>query len=80
MRPDKFCPSQTVANAGAFGKGTARCIQETGLPAGDLSDGNPHQSIIASVFCIPKTGNVAVDVAALSGPGAIAINGTVQTQ
>ena len=70
-----------MANTGAFGKATARCIQETGLAAGDLSDGNPHQSVIASVFCIPKTGNVAVDgVAALPGPGAIAINGTVQTQ
>src|SRR5579862_6040638 len=77
----QFCPSQAIASAGAFGNATARCIQETGTPAGDLSDGNPHQSVIASVFCIPKTGNVAVDgVANLPGPGAIGINGMVQTQ
>lgn len=72
---------QTVANAGAFGKATTQCIQETGTPAGDISDGQPHTSAIAAVFCIPKTGNVAVDgVAALPGPGAIGINGTVQAQ
>jgi len=75
----QFCPSQALASAGAFGAPTARCIQETGSPAGDLSDGNPHASVIASVFCIPKTGNVAVDgVANLPGPGAIGINGTAQ--
>jgi len=77
----QFCPSQTVASAGAFGKGTARCIREAGAPAGDLSDRNPHASSIASVFCIPKTGNVSVDaVSNLPGPGAIAINGTTQIQ
>jgi hypothetical protein len=74
-----FCAGQTVANAGAFGKAAARCMRENGSAAGDLSDHAAHQSVIASVFCIPKTGNVAVDgVAALPGPGAIALNGTAQ--
>jgi len=79
----RICASvgQTLPNAGAFGKATAHCIQETGTPAGDISDGQPHVSAIASVFCIPKTGNVAVDgVAALPGPGAIGLNGTVHAQ
>ncbi|HLY36614.1 MAG TPA: hypothetical protein VKU61_01170, partial [Candidatus Binatia bacterium] len=77
----QFCPSQTTANAGAFGQPATRCIKETGTSAGDISDGQPHTSAIAAVFCIPKTGNVAVDgVAALPGPGAIGINGTVQAQ
>jgi hypothetical protein len=75
----QFCPSQTLASAGAFGKATTRCIQEAGAAAGNLSDHAAHASIIASVFCIPKTGNVAVDgVANLPGPGAIALNGTAQ--
>ena len=77
----QFCPSQTLANAGAFGQPATRCIRETGTPAGDVSDGQAHTSAIAAVFCIPKTGNVAVDgVAALPGPGAIGLNGTVQVQ
>jgi hypothetical protein len=77
----QFCSGQTLANAGAFGQPASRCIKETGTAAGDISDGQPHVSAIASVFCIPKTGNVAVDgVAALPGPGAIGINGTVQAQ
>jgi len=33
------------------------------------------------VFCIPSTGNAAVDgVADLPGPGAIGLNGVVQLQ
>jgi hypothetical protein len=70
-----FCPSQ--ANAGAFGKTNARAIVETGKPAGSLTDGAPHNSVLASVFCIPQTGNIAIDIAAdLPGPGAIGLNGT----
>jgi len=64
-----FCPGQN--NVGAFGQPTAQRIQETGLPAGDLSDNAPHASHVASVFCVPATGNGAVDgVADLPGPGA----------
>jgi hypothetical protein len=67
------------SNAGAFGKPTAKCITETGSPAGDSSDGAPHGSRLGSVFCIPATGNPAIDgVADLPGPGAIGLNGTVQ--
>src|SRR5439155_1859291 len=35
-----FCPGQSTA--GAFGQGTPRCITETGMAGGDLTDGAPH--------------------------------------
>jgi hypothetical protein len=73
----KFCPGQT--HAGAFGKAAAKRVAETGAPAGALTDGAGHPSILAAAFCIPKTGNIAVDgVADLPGPGAIGLNGTAQ--
>jgi hypothetical protein len=51
------------------------------MPAGDISDGAPHNSNLAAVFCIPATGNAAVDgVADLPGPGAIGLNGNAQLQ
>jgi hypothetical protein len=72
-----FCPSQTTA--GAFGQATAQRIAETGSPAGNLSDMAAHPSVLASVFCIPATGNPAVDgVSDLPGPGAIGLNGVSQ--
>jgi hypothetical protein len=71
-----FCPGQT--SPGAFGQ-AAQCMQESGTPAGDLSDGQPHISTLGSVFCIPATNNAAVDgVADLPGPGAIGLNGNAQ--
>jgi hypothetical protein len=78
-----FCPSPPASMAqrtlGAFGKTNARCIKETGSPAGDLRDGLPHPSKLASAFCIPQTGNVAIDPAAdLPGPGAFSITGNAQ--
>ena len=74
-----FCPSQL--DAGAFGQTGAKCIAETGMPAGSLSDGQPHPAVLGSVFCIPATGNPAVDgVADLPGPGAIGLNGVAQLQ
>src|SRR5262249_36763144 len=78
-----FCPSPPAATAqrtnGAFGKTTAQCIKETGSPGGNLTDGQPHPSKLASVFCIPQTGNVAIDPAAdLPGPGAFSITGNAQ--
>ena len=79
----RMCASagQSVANAGAFGQPTAKCIKEAGSPAGDITDNAPHAAVIATVFCVPKTGNVAVDgVAALPGPGAVAINGAMTLQ
>ena len=73
----KFCPGQT--HAGAFGKAAAKRVAETGTPAGALTDGAAHPSVLAAAFCIPKTGNIAVDgVADLPGPGAIGLNGTAQ--
>ncbi len=72
-----FCPGQN--NAGAFGQTTAQCVQETGSAAGNLSDGMPHPASLGAVFCIPATGNGAVDgVADLPGPGAIGLNGNAQ--
>jgi hypothetical protein len=74
-----FCPDQ--ANPGAFGQPTAQRIEETGTPGGDLTDGATHPSVLGSVFCIPATGNVAVDgVADIPGPGAIGLNGNAQLQ
>ena len=78
-----FCPSPPAAapqrTNGAFGKTTAQCIKESGSPAGDLTDGLPHPSKLGSVFCIPATGNAAIDPAAdLPGPGAFSITGNAQ--
>jgi hypothetical protein len=78
----KFCgPSQRTM--GAFGKPTARRIEENGTPAGNLMDGMPHPVTIAAVFCIPPTNNALIDGslgADLPGPGAVSIRGTFQTQ
>jgi len=78
-----FCPSPPATDpqqtGGAFGKTNAQCIKEVGSPAGDLRNGAPHPSKLASVFCIPKTGNPAIDPAAnLPGPGAFSITGNAQ--
>jgi hypothetical protein len=72
-----FCPDQV--NAGAFGEETAQAITQTGSPGGDLSDGQPHASVLVSNFCIPKTGSPAVDgVADLPGPGSLSLAGNAQ--
>jgi hypothetical protein len=74
-----FCPGQ--ANVGAFGKTTARAIRETGIPPGNITDGLVHNAHLAAVFCIPKTGNLAIDGAAdLPGPGAIGLNVNLKLQ
>jgi len=78
-----FCPSPPNSLAqrtnGAFGKSAAQCIKESGAPAGDLTDGLPHPSNLASVFCIPQTGNIAIDLGAdLPGPGAFSVTGNYQ--
>jgi len=74
-----FCPDQLANDAGAFGLPTARAIQQNGVPAGDVSNHAPHTGVLAGVFCVPKTGNAALDgVAALPGPGALAISGLLQ--
>jgi hypothetical protein len=76
-----FCGSvgQIQSGAGAFGNVYARYILEKGSPAGALLDTDPHPSILASTFCVPASGNPAVDGAGgLPGPGATSLPGTVQ--
>jgi hypothetical protein len=82
-----FCASigqgtnPTSGQAGAFGETTAKAIVENGLPGGDLTDNLGHNAHLASVFCIPMTGNLSIDIAAdLPGPGSIGLNGTAQLQ
>jgi hypothetical protein len=73
-----FCPQN---NPGAFGQMGAQCITQTGLTTSGLTDHLPHNSHLVSVFCIPSTGNAAVDgVADLPGPGAFSLNGNAQLQ
>jgi hypothetical protein len=91
----KFCPTATAATctaatdplhcqrtAGCFGRAGCRRIQENGIPAGSLTDNQPHPVTIAATFCIPATGNSLIDGgtgADLPGPGAVSIRGTFQT-
>ena len=79
------CPAEypdcVQRSAGAFGPagGGARTITETGSPAGDLTDGAPHASTLASIFCIQPTFNATVDAAGdLPGPGAVTLQGQAQ--
>jgi hypothetical protein len=92
--PSKTCASNTECtdgngtwpdceqrNPGAFGPagGGARTINETGAPAGTLSDKAGHASTLVSIFCIPPTFNATVDAAGdLPGPGAVSLPGTAQ--
>jgi hypothetical protein len=66
-----FCPGQIAANKGCFGSSGCSSITEGGVQAGKLTPG-PHGGIAAAVFCIPSTGNGAIDgPAGLPGPGAV---------
>ena len=70
------CPGQTTN--GCFGQPTCDYIEENGSEAGTLSAG-AHAGTLASVFCIPATGNVLVDGSAgLPGPGATSLPGMLQ--
>jgi hypothetical protein len=70
-----FCPAQTVT--GAFGLVAVDYIEENGSPAGPLTSA-PTAVTLASVFCIPLTGNSGIDVVAgLPGPGATSLPGTL---
>src|SRR5262249_44671899 len=72
-----FCPSQKTP--GAFKFTNAEAIQQTGSPSGDLSDNLPHPSVLVSNFCIPPTGNIALDnTADLPGPGSLSLPGNAQ--
>jgi len=77
-----FCPGQVATIGpglnGAFGLLAARKIVEVGEPFGDLSGGS-GTGILASTFCIPKTGNGLIDGSAdLPGPGATSLPGLLE--
>src|SRR5262249_51824090 len=70
-----FCPGQ--ASTGCFGSAACVDITENGDPAGSITVGVPATATLASVFCIPATGNQLIDgTAALAGPGAVSLPGT----
>jgi hypothetical protein len=69
-----FCTSQ--AHAGCFGSAACRTINETGSSGGTLLTNVTSNATLASVFCIPATGNGLVDASAdLPGPGAVSLPG-----
>ena len=69
-----FCPNQTVI--GGFGSVYTRSIIERGSPAGALLDFADHQGKLGGGFCVPASGNAAIDgSASLPGPGATSLPG-----
>jgi hypothetical protein len=76
--PNDVCQQR---NQGAFGPNGAgvKTITVVGTAAGSIVDGLPHAQTLASVFCIPPTGNAIADAGAdLPGPAAIPLKGTRQ--
>ena len=74
--PNGVCQQRTH---GAFGPGggSVKTILTLGAAAGSVVDGLPHDQTLASVFCIPPTGDQVVDAAAdLPGPCALTLKGT----
>jgi hypothetical protein len=72
-----FCPGQLAMHRGCFGSSACRTITETGAAAGPITTGTSADATLASVFCIPATGNGLVDaIADLPGPGAVSLPGT----
>jgi hypothetical protein len=73
-----FCPNQI--NPGCFGSGTCVTITENGVAGGHPVSISPAAATLASVFCVPSTGNGSIDaVADLPGPGAISLPGTYRS-
>jgi hypothetical protein len=77
------CTAAATPFACCTGAGTGTCdvqrISQTGSPAGNLTDMNPHAGIVGYNFCIPATGNAGVDaVADLPGPGSLGLNSSLQ--
>jgi hypothetical protein len=72
-----FCPGQDAADyEGCFNSQDCRTITENGKPAGPITNGVPANATLASVFCIPASGNLLIDgTAALPGPGATSLPG-----
>jgi hypothetical protein len=72
-------PDCRQRNGGAFAKGSARTITETGAPGGELRDLAPHASTLVSVFCIPPTFNGAIDATTdLPSAGAVSFPGALR--
>src|SRR5262249_54569179 len=72
-----FCTGQGAARC--FGSSARRPITGPGSSSGPLLTTVPASATLASVFCIPATGNGLVDASAnLPGPGAIALPGTYE--
>jgi hypothetical protein len=83
-----LCPGQDASSnpaigpkSGCFGSDACRTIEERGTPAGALSPGTAAPVRLASVFCIPETGDPSGQIinlaAGLPGPGATSLPGTV---
>jgi hypothetical protein len=65
-------------NRGAFGRGTARTVTQTGVPLTDLGSGTLFSTRLAGNFCIPSTGIGLIDnVVDLPGPGSVSVSGTI---
>jgi len=73
-----FCPGQAAAfRTGCFGQAACTNITENGVAAGAISAGVPKSVTLASVFCLPATGNLNIDnTTSLPGPGAVSLPGT----
>jgi hypothetical protein len=84
----EFCPGQNGTEPGSYGcfastkltGQTCDYIEENGSDAGAMSvGGGTASATLASVFCIPGTGNGLIDGAAdLPGPGATSLPGTLE--
>jgi hypothetical protein len=67
-----FCPGQT--SPGCFGETTCDFIRLDSVPGGSVAAGVPHSLTLASIFCIPQSGNILINGAAvLPGPGAVTL-------
>jgi hypothetical protein len=56
---------------------TTEYIEQNGSAGGNLTLGPPKATTLASVFCIPTSGDFTVDtIANLPGPGAVTLKGT----
>jgi hypothetical protein len=75
-----FCPGQTAGGGkeGCFGSTACRSFSQSGMPAGPITQDVSQPIALASVFCLPGTGNVVIDGAAsLPGPGAASLTANV---
>jgi hypothetical protein len=72
------CPSPgTCVKAGTV----AELIRETGSPSGPIAVGTPASMTLATVFCVPATGNLLIDGASnFPGPGATSLPGKALLQ